>query len=133
MALTAEQFSQLIGGIAGGRADLRRAERISREAPAAIIPLVDGRPGSPVSVRIRDLSPRGVGMMYHSTMERGTQFILRLARADNQLIPLLCHVCHSRKVVGGSYLIGAEFLCIYTPSPGETPEDVDAIRRKILD
>jgi PilZ domain len=137
MALTTEQFSSLLDAnapvVPGGR-EKRRAERQMSRTQAAMIPVVNGQPSSPVNVHIRDLSPRGVGLTHYAALERGSQFILRLARRGGEPLAMLCSVCHSR-LSGGAYFIGAEFVCVYTgsrvPAPSGT-SDIDSIRQKIL-
>lgn len=136
MALTLEQYSDLVeacDALPGSGREKRRAARLTSRAPAAIIPMVDNKPGSPVNVQIRDLSPRGVGLLCNSDLPSNTPFILRLPRKNADPIAMLCTVCHGRLVAGGSYLIGAEFVCIYSgPAAHDNTANVQRIVQKVL-
>ncbi|HSI35213.1 MAG: PilZ domain-containing protein [Phycisphaerae bacterium] len=125
MLLSAEQFSDITrelarGGVTTGRAaEHRRAPRAHPRALVSVIPVEDGRWATPVTAMVRDVSSRGVNILYARAMKLGSQFVVRLPREDGPCAQFLCTVAHSRDLRDGQFGIGAEFTCLLADGAGE--------------
>src|SRR4051794_24011340 len=98
MNLTAEQFAAAVAalqspadaspaptGAAPGAppfVEKRRAPRVAYRGKASITLGDDPRGDVPTTVVVKDLSPRGVGIVHAQRLRRGETFVLRLARDD---------------------------------------------------
>jgi hypothetical protein len=155
MNLTAEQFAEAVAALqapgeaappAGGTAlpvgERRRAPRVAHRGKASITLGDDPRGDVPTNVVVKDLSPRGVGIVHARRLRRGETFVLRLSRDDGQRRPvaILCTVAHCRQVDKSLYNIGAEFTCLIgdardaqPATPGQVVDDLERIRRSVLD
>ncbi|HYE19975.1 MAG TPA: PilZ domain-containing protein [Tepidisphaeraceae bacterium] len=141
MLLSAEQFSEITrelehGGVATGReTEHRRAPRAHPRALVSVIPVEDGRWATPVTAMVRDVSSRGVNILFARTMKRGSQFVVRLPREDGPCAQFLCTVAHARELRDGQYGIGAEFTCLLPDGAGghgSSPTEERRIRGSIL-
>jgi hypothetical protein len=135
MNLSPEQFASVINSLQeplGGESEKRRARRVLHRARVPII--VDG--GTPrerqAVVTVRDLSPRGVGLLHNERLPRGTSFVMRIERAGGPRVQVLCTVAHCRLQRGGVYIIGAEFTCLISTPPPPTADNLERIRRSVL-
>jgi len=95
-----------------GGHELRRARRIGLKARVTISPYVLGVPQQPLTVDVRDLSPRGIAIESKVSMQTGQQFIVRLPRAGTSPSDILCAVAHCKPKRAGQFEIGAEFVCM---------------------
>lgn len=148
MNLNAEQFAEALHTLqqgegaapaAGAEHEKRRATRVSHRGRASIALGDDPRSEVSTTVVIKDLSPRGVGIVHSQRLRRGSNFVLRLSRDEGQApIAILCTVAHCRQVEKSLFTIGAEFTCVIgdgqLPSaPGRAADDLERIRRSVLD
>jgi hypothetical protein len=118
----------------------RRAERIPQDGKATILVCQEtGHVGPPRTVRLRDVSLRGVSFVSTTPLARGQQFVYHLPRGANAApTPVLCTVAYCRPEVDAGYRVGAEFTCVLqqeAPSrfePVGDGADIERIRRSIL-
>src|SRR5687767_11037345 len=116
MHLTAKQFEHIVSPLELGEkapaTNKRRAMRVAHRCRTAITPITeDNRPQTPLNVMVRDLSPRGVCIVYDKEIPQGTNFILRLTRPEGLPVSILCMVAYCRSINESVYTIGAEFTC----------------------
>jgi hypothetical protein len=138
MELSAEEFSRIvhslgISGTADGQTGNRRAARVTRQAQLSIVPIRNGRPGTALTVRVKDLSSRGVGFVHDKRMKAASQFLLRMTREELPPIEILCTVVHCAQVSNEIWSIGAEFTCVAPDAA--TPSDaieMERIRHSML-
>jgi hypothetical protein len=125
----------------GAGAEKRRATRIAVEAAVTVWPVVNGGPGTPLTVLSRDISYSGVGFMIGQPTKLGDQYILKLPRAKGDPILVLCQVTFARLLADNIYTVGATFVSILQQSkdikpaaPAEAPPTVaipaDALAEK---
>ena len=72
----------------------------------------DERTGEPVECLAKDLSPRGIGLMMSSPLNRGTRLIVEFAyvhRNECRRVAKLGRVAHSSPLIG-QWRVGVEFL-----------------------
>ena len=141
MNLSAEQFAEIIHSLsapsATGGPEKRRAPRVMHRCRASIFVGKDPMSGARVSVIVRDLSSRGVCILYSAELPRGTEFVLQLDRAGGVPIHILSTVAHCRRHDKGLYAIGAEFTCLLNaaappPDRRSAAKDLKRIRQSVL-
>src|SRR4051794_23595394 len=95
---TAEQFAEAVAvpqppgdgaapPVAAGApafVEKRRAPRVAYRGRASITLGDDPRGDVPTTVVVKDLSPRGVGIVHGQRLRRGATFVLRLSRDDGR-------------------------------------------------
>ena len=140
MKLSAESFRELTTALGGGRGvdgkERRRSERVEvhTRVPLSIIDKGEARPAVPIMVR--DVSPRGINIVYPQRMSQGQQFLVQLVEGSKK-IRLLCTVMHSRPLSNGLHSVGAEFTCVLpsnvTSQPSVDAQTLERIRNSVLD
>jgi hypothetical protein len=138
MELLAEEFSRLVTTLSGeplsdSKGENRRAARVERQIQISIVPIVDGAPGAAASVRVRNLSSRGIGLERGQRMAVGSQFLVRLARDVLGPIELLCTVVHCTGLGDDIWAIGAEFTCVSPAAQVANSAEADRIRNSMLE
>jgi HD-like signal output (HDOD) protein len=103
----------------------RRAPRVKKDNAILIIPCNAGILQAPLSVRLRDVSSRGVGISSQKKIEKGSQFIIQLPQKQGKPISILYNVvrCTFEKDL---YIVGAQMECILNSS--QVPAKPDAAR-----
>jgi hypothetical protein len=141
MHLTAKQFENIVAPLKEGDAaaltNKRRAIRVAHRCRTSIMPVAEcNRPQSSLNVMVKDISPRGVCILYDKEIDRGTNFILRLTRSEGHPVSILCTVAYCRQINTSVYTIGAEFTCVI-PDDGHPGVDSDTdaarIRERMMD
>jgi len=132
MELSAEEFSRIVHSLgmsaaADGPEGHRRAARVSRQAQLSIVPIKNGRPGTGMTVRVKDLSSRGIGFVHDKRMKQASQFLLRMTREELPPIEILCTVVHCAQLSNEIWSIGAEFTCVAPVAA--TPDDATEMER----
>jgi hypothetical protein len=114
MDLSADQFASMLASFNEpiDEQDKRRAERVTHQCVVPIVLGYNTPEERQAMVTVRDLSPRGVGLISSKPLPRGEQFVLQLNGPGSAPSILLCTVAHCRKEGKKSYAIGAEFMCI---------------------
>ena len=118
--------------------DRRRTPRLDVRSRVIVSLLIQGERQQPQSIRLRDLSPRGVSMLHTEEFARGQQFLLTLPRESSQPVSILCTTIYTKPVAGRLKLIGAEFVCtMNADQPAQNDQtaaaDLQRIRSSMLD
>ena len=118
--------------------DRRRTPRLDVRSRVVISLITGGERQQAQSIRLRDLSPRGVSMLHTEDFVRGQQFLLTLPRDNSDPVTILCTTVYSKPVAGRLRLIGAEFVCAANEEqPAKSKQDEAAellrIRNSMLD
>jgi hypothetical protein len=119
---------------AGPASERRRAPRIQRSANATLLTCNGGVVGQALTVRLRDLSARGMGFTYAKPLPVGTQFVVKVPLQNGQPTTLLYNVvrCHpaadqAGPTAGPAFDIGAELLCVVRNDSPAIPRPGDRI------
>lgn len=112
MNLTDEQFLEMISGITVvgederlGPAD-RRSPRFKLSTQVPVFPWE--APADALSVRVRDISPGGIGILHSRRMALDAQFALRLLRGESDSTLLLYTVLYWEPLAENFFAIGAQ-------------------------
>lgn len=67
-------------------------------------------------------------------MERGDQFVVRLVNKGQMQVPLLYSVVHTHREPAGTFMIGAEFVCVLRNEDIDVSQShqIDQIQKEIL-
>jgi hypothetical protein len=141
MEISAEQFNAIMQELRALKTDgmtpeKRRAPRLKQDATVVITLRPQSRTVHASAVRpqsttvtIRNISSRGVAILFHQPMTRGEQFLIAFSSPANPQVTFLCTIAHCRKLTQHQYVIGSEFTCIIGNEPEPTvAEDDQAIR-----
>lgn len=110
LLLTNDIFAQLVGGVQVTGGYIREKREVGRapfSSRAAIVRL--GASAMPEFVRIRDISPKGVGFLHRSTMTAGEAFALALRTRKGKRVLLKCSAVRCQPVDPGLWVVGAVF------------------------
>jgi hypothetical protein len=112
MELTEDLFREVSESLTVvGEGETREADRRSPRLQAArnveIVPW--GSPTDGLTVRIRDLSPGGLGILHSERMALDDQFVVRLPRSADQTLLVACTVVYWEPLAENLYSIGAQF------------------------
>ncbi len=140
MNLSTDQFAAVMKSLENPPpredAEKRRASRVVHRARVPIVIDHGTEAERTATVTVRDLSPRGIGLLHSERLPRGTPFMIRIDRKDGPAVCVLCTVAHCRLQPGGVYSVGAEFTCVLTkdhaPTAASVRDDVDRIRKSVL-
>ncbi len=138
MNLSHDRFLEVLSSLKAGdgiSTDQRDSPRVALRASVIIAPclgakIVDGRcldsqgkdaePGPAFSVRVQDLSSGGVALQHFNAFPKGKLFVLDLPTRGQAGpgVRILCRAMHCRMTAEHSFLIGAQFVRIWTaPAP----------------
>jgi hypothetical protein len=94
-----------------GQSHARDAERRSpRLQTCTQVPIYPwDNPADPLSVRIRDLSVGGIGIIHNQKLTLDQQFVIRLPCPQDQSLLALCTVLYWEPLALNLYAIGAQF------------------------
>ena len=138
-------LDRLLGVIASLKSDgvdpeQRRQPRVGVRAAVLIAPCDDGEPGPAYVVRINDISAGGVALQHYRDLPKGKQFIIDLPERGTDVaaigtgttaprsLRVLCRVVHCRMAAEHQYVIGAQFVRLWThPAPS-----LDAARASVI-
>jgi hypothetical protein len=113
--LSAEILHSAVASVGNIQGERRKFDRVPMRFKVKIIPYDNGVLGDSVFVWTRDISPGGIGIMYHKKMKDGKRFIIRLPSEDNTPILLLCTVRACLQVAAEVFNIGASFAEVAEP------------------
>ena len=138
MKLSHERFFQVIASLQSGQGnggvsverEQRRQPRVGMRASVLVAPLDDGGAmGASYAVRLADLSSAGVSFQHFRGLRRGSEFILDLPEVSSpedapeptgfsepsqSAARILCRVIHTRSAGEHQYVIGAQFVRLWT-------------------
>ncbi len=138
MNLSHDRFLEVLSSLKttdGISTDQRDNPRVALRASVMIAPcpgakLVDGKcvdahgkdaePGPAFSVRVQDLSSGGVALQHFNAFPKGRLFVLDLPTRGQAVagVRILCRAMHCRMTAEHSFLIGAQFVRIWSaPAP----------------
>lgn len=116
MELTAEALLDVLRSLrtdsAAAQMRRRKLPRVGVRLRLTILPCGTPEPGRsaakpiPVSVRLRDLSRRGLGFVHNGPLEIGQAFLITLPRQTGGQVHLLGRVERCRPIDGGAFDIG---------------------------
>ena len=135
MSLSVDEFNELMEMLGaalqtGRQHESRRARRLRHKADVAIIPCYADGHGDAVTVKMQDLSLRGIRFVHDEKLDSGQEFLMMLAREGRRV---LCTVAHCTSIGEGRYSIGAEFVCTPDKDPiTDRDAELDRIRKSIL-
>ncbi len=72
------------------------------------------KPNAGTTVRGRDISTSGLGLLSSKRMELGEQFVARLPRRGAEPVDICCMVTRCESIGGGLFMVGAGFERILT-------------------
>lgn len=106
---------------------------MNQRARASISVVENGVALTRSQVQVCNISLRGMGFLHQNQFRPAEQFVIWLARQDDQPLTILSTVMHCRALAKGLYYVGAEFTCV-VPIPAEAQDvtDLDRIRQSIL-
>jgi HD-like signal output (HDOD) protein len=96
-------------------AEKRRAPRIRKDNAIVILPHVSGVLQAPVTVRLKDVSSKGIGFYHKEPIEKGSQFVVQLPQKQGKPVSLLYNVVRFQAERPGVFVIGAELVRILNP------------------
>ena len=136
MNLSHERFLAVLAslkGTDGVTSEQRNVPRVGLRASAMIAPcpdarLIDGRcldftgkdvePGPAFSVRVQDLSSGGISLQHFNALAKGKLFVVELPTGQEDgraaSVRILARVLHCRMTAEHCYLIGAQFVRLWT-------------------
>ncbi|MDB5354753.1 MAG: hypothetical protein JWN24_1206 [Phycisphaerales bacterium] len=117
MDLSADQLAQIVFSLGAAPssevgADQRRRPRAELDARVDLIPLSDQSNPAAISVKVRDLSPSGIGFLHDRQMALDEQFALLLPRDGDTPAVVLCTVAFWQPLARDLFAIGARFTRI---------------------
>jgi hypothetical protein len=92
----------------------RRSSRMRRDGKILVTPCQRGILGTPVQVRLRDISATGLGLTHGARLEPGTQFVVKLPDKAGGSKTLLYTVRRCDKF-GTLNSVGAELTSVLRP------------------
>ena len=115
MKLSSEAFRELAHAMTGNKLEAgkerRRSGRVKVEARVPLSLILKGEHLPPAPIIVRDVSPRGINILYPQFLPGGQQFTVQLSSGP-KAVTLLCTVMHSQLLANGLYSVGAEFTCV---------------------
>jgi len=101
----------LANGTGSNVDERRRSARVEVRSRVPIALLCKGELLPAIPIMVKDISPRGVNILFPEPLQAGQQFTLELS-SPREAITLLCNVMHCRLDESGLHSIGAEFTCV---------------------
>jgi hypothetical protein len=112
--LTGEWFENLIRSVNTRETgdQRRRVPRFGVRFSAEMFEVDGDRVLPPVTIRIRDISPLGLGFSHNRRLRKGRRFIIQLPQEELAPLRILCEVKNCETVADQVYAVGAEFVLI---------------------
>ncbi len=116
MEPTSDLFERVIGALVAAKSPPANERREGpRVAIAGTVRLyrfnASGGLADAEPARVRDLSARGLGLIYHGALAPGTTFVLEMGRGE-QTVTALCLAMHCTRFDPDLHRIGAKFLAL---------------------
>jgi PilZ domain len=132
MKLSPESFRELTSAITGTQLEAdkerRRSNRVEVQTRLPLSLFSKGEHLPAVPIMVRDVSPRGLNILYPEELPSGQQFTVQIA-SGSKPITLLCTVMHSRRVANGLHSVGAEFTCVLPARGTPLGKDEQTLKR----
>jgi hypothetical protein len=127
--LSGEQFRQIVAHLKTlpSSSDKRKSPRVGLRTQVLMSELSDKghKPSPPEYVRVRDLSPTGIGLMHNHRIPPGSQFVIRLPVATAHDLLAVYEVKHCKAVDMGMFGIGALLIKLHDPDGKAMAEHSD--------
>lgn len=116
MDLSPELFDQIVvatsGTLADAKASDRRSPRARTATPLAVCPWAD--PMAVLSLKVRDLSAGGVGLLHRERMALDEKVVIRLPTPAGESITVLGKVVYWEPLAPELFAIGVQFDRVVT-------------------
>jgi hypothetical protein len=146
--LSAELMEEILGpkgsGLDAPSGANRETTRLQFPISSRMMRIQKGHFVDIVSVKVRDLSPKGIAIEFGQPIREGEKFVLCLPRIKKEAVWVQCSVVRYQIAAANLFVIGATFDRVLELGKGKsagtreinppmsTDQDVDAIRRAIL-
>jgi hypothetical protein len=110
MRLSAEMYDQITAALKSdlhGNKDKRREPRVGLAGEVGYVTVTDKGKRMAGVVRVRDVSPSGIGLFFSEQIAKEQRFVLQLASSNRKPLWLVCLAAYCRKVDGGRFSVGA--------------------------
>jgi hypothetical protein len=111
MRLSAEMYDQVLAALRSdsrGGKDKRREPRVGLAGEAKLVAMTDTGKRIADSVRVRDVSRGGIGLISNQQLISQQRFVLQLRYQDDEPLWLVCFTAYCRAIDGGRFTIGAK-------------------------
>ena len=110
MALSADQFKQIVDSLRSDTSDRGASER--RAAPRVglrtkVTIFMDGDESRPTGVWVRDLSANGIGFVHGRPIEQNRELLIKLPMRGNHWLSVIYRVMHCKDLSKNLYFVGA--------------------------
>ena len=110
MRLSAEMYDQIVAALKSDShrdKDKRREPRVGMAGEAELVTVNDEGKRIAGQVRVRDISPTGIGLFFGQELAKQQRFVVQLQSAEGQPVWLICLTAYCRAVDGGRFSVGA--------------------------
>ena len=115
MQLTSQHLGEIVDHLLlkkrGGDNEKRRGTRTQVRVTVPIYPLGAAAPANEVKVILQDISYVDVGLIQAFSPPLESRFLIRLPRARNEELILMCIVKNCRELADSIFSVGGEFEC----------------------
>ena len=131
MKLSPETFRELTSALGvrkeGAPDERRRSIRVDVRTRIPLSLVDKGQHQPAVPIMVRDVSPRGINIVFPQRLDAGQQFTVMLGGQKGFL--MLCTVMHSQSLSNGMHSIGAEFTCVLPRNGARSATDAKTMQR----
>ena len=109
MRMSAEMYEQIVAALKSDShrdKDKRREPRVGLAGEVDYVTVEEGKRIAGV-VRVRDVSPSGIGLFFSRQIGKRQRFVVQLHGNDDEPMWLVCQAAYCRRVEGGSFSVGA--------------------------
>jgi hypothetical protein len=113
MRLSAEMYEQIVAGLKSDShrdKDKRREPRVGMAGEVDFVTVDDAGKRIAGSVKIRDVSRSGVGLLVNQRIAPQQRFVVQLASFNGEPIWLVCISAYCRPIDGGRFSVGARIM-----------------------
>ena len=110
MRLSAEMYNQVVGALKSdskGVKDKRGEPRVGLSGDAPFVSVTDAGKRVSGSVRVRDVSRSGLGLIATHELPAAQRFVVQLQFEDEKPLWLVCFSAYCRAIEGRRFLVGA--------------------------
>ena len=110
MRMSAEMYEQIVAALRSDShrdRDKRREPRVGLAAEVDYVTVEEGKRIAGV-VRVRDVSPTGIGLFFSKQIDKRQRFVVQLYTNSEEPMWLVCQAAYCRRVDGGSFSVGAQ-------------------------
>jgi PilZ domain len=111
MRLSAETYETIVAALKSDsqrEKNKRREPRVGVAGEAEFVTVDSAGKRIAGTVRVRDVSPSGIGLLLSQQIAAKQRFVIQLYAANRDPLWLVCLAAYCRKVDGGVYSVGAK-------------------------